>query len=100
MNILVAADPGNLERLNVKCGKSDAKACRELSVALGKLTDQALLAKIAADSRLGWVRSTAVGKLTDQAVLTKFAAEEEDPYVREAAVGNLTDQTALAKFAV
>ena len=57
--------------------------------AVGKLTDQALRAKIAA-----------VAELTDQASLAKIAVESKDPIVRGAAAGKLTDQAALAKIAV
>ncbi len=57
-----------------------------------KLTDQALLAKVAVESKDdGGVRWVAVEKLTDQALLAKIAVEDEDYDVRRAAVEKLTD---------
>ncbi|MFH1158334.1 MAG: ankyrin repeat domain-containing protein [Pseudomonadota bacterium] len=47
----------------------------------------------------GAVRKAAVGKLTDQAVLAEVANDDEDWRVRKAAVEKLTDQTVLTKIA-
>lgn len=68
--------------------------------AVKKLTDQALLAKIAVETMDSDVRAAAVRKLTDQAVLAKIAVEDKDRYVRSAAANKLTDQSLLEKIAV
>jgi hypothetical protein len=54
-----------------------------------KLTDQALLAKIAAEDRDSDVREAAVRELTDQVPLAKIAAEDKCGYVRQAAQNRL-----------
>ncbi|MDI6451706.1 hypothetical protein [Anaerobaca lacustris] len=68
--------------------------------AVAKLTDQALLAKVAVGDKDGNVRGAAVERLTDQALLAKVAVEDEDGNVRRLAVAKLTDQALLAKVAV
>lgn len=45
------------------------------------------------------VREEATKKLTDQALLAKIATQDEDWYVRCTAVSKLTDQALLAKIA-
>jgi len=47
-----------------------------------------------------YTREAAVEKLTDQAVLAKVAVEDESFFVSESAVNKLTDQALLAKMAV
>jgi hypothetical protein len=96
-NILGAADAGNVERLLGGCaGQKESK----LAAAVGKLTDQVSLAKVAVDARCWWARVAAVGKLTDQALLAKLAIQDDARDVRLAAVEKLTDQAALAKAAI
>jgi hypothetical protein len=97
-NTLIAAESKDIEGLIDKCAQGDWDACRKLDAAVGKLTDQAVLAKIAVQDKVRDVRLAAVKKLTDQAVLAKFALEELD--IGRAAVGKLTDQALLAKIAV
>jgi hypothetical protein len=106
-NILVAADAGDIERLAGKCSNGDQKACKNLKAAVGELTDQALLAKIAVESKYMNVRWVAVEKLNDPALLARIAVGDKDWSVRESAIhkltdaiGKLTDQAVLAKFAV
>jgi hypothetical protein len=94
------ANAKDIEGLIDKCARGDRKACEKLKAAVEKLTDQALLAKIAVEDTNADVRYLAVKKLTDQAVLAKIAVKDREPYVRRAAVQNLTDQAALAKVAV
>jgi hypothetical protein len=48
---------------------------------------------------LSRVRSAAIAKITDQAVLTKLAATDKDWLVRYSAAKLLTDQSALPKVA-
>ena len=64
------------------------------------LTDQAMLAKVAAEGQDVDVRSRTAYKLTDQALLVKIAMEDKDSQVRTAAVHNLTDQDLLATLAL
>lgn len=98
-NILVAANPIEIEGLIGKCKSLDLKACDKLYAAVRKLTDQALLAKVAVGDENGGVGQAAVGRLTGQAALAKVAFEGKASSVRIAAIGKLTDQTALAKVA-
>ena len=73
----------------------------ELSeAAVGKLTDQPALAKIAAEVKDPYVREAAVTKLTDQSILARIALEDKESYVRMSAARRLTDQSLLAKIAV
>ena len=100
-NILVAANAKDIEGLIGKCANGDEKACRKLETVVRKLTDQALLAKIAVESRDADVRRAAVRKLTDQALLAKIAVEDTDhPDVRITAIEKLTDHALLAKIAI
>ena len=104
-NILVAANAKDIEGLIGKCSNGDRKACKELETAVPKLTDQALLAKIAVGDTIGgdkgaFIRVVAVYNLTDQALLAKIAIGDEAWTVRAAAVEKLTDLALLAKIAV
>ena len=63
-----------------------------------KLTDQALLARIAKEDDVDWVRASAVSTLRDQALLADVAAYARDDYVRRRAVEKLTDQAVLARL--
>src|ERR1039458_6383713 len=99
-NILVAANVKDVDGLIGKCAHGDRKACGKLTAAVRELTDQALLAKVAVESKDPVVRGAAVRKLTDLALLAKVAVESKDPVVRGAAVGKLTDLALLAKVAV
>ncbi len=99
-NLMVAANTQDIEKLSDKCAHFDQKACEKLKVAIGKMTDQALLTKMAVDDRDPYVRTAAVGRLTDQMLLAKIAIEDKNRDVRMAAVGKLTDQALLAKIAV
>ncbi len=49
--------------------------------AVERLTDQALLARIALEDTVAYVRRAALLKLTDQAVLLKVALEDMDEEV-------------------
>jgi hypothetical protein len=73
---------------------------RVRTAAVEKVTDQAVLAKIATEDGNRDVRQVAVNKLTDQAVLAKIALDEKEGFVQAAAVKKLTDQAALAKVAL
>ena len=68
--------------------------------AVKKINDQALLAKIAVEDWYEDIRHTAVQNLANQAVLARIAMEDKAEDVRRAAVENLTDQAILAKVAV
>jgi hypothetical protein len=63
--------------------------------AIHKLTDQGLLARLAAESNI-CVRIAAVQTITDQTLLAKFA-ESRDIDVRVTAVEKLTNQAVLPK---
>ncbi len=65
-----------------------------------KVTDQALLARIAMKSAYDEVREVAVEQLATQASLAKLAIEASDDYVRHKAADKLTDQALLAQVAV
>jgi len=78
----------------------EARNAHVRQVAVAKLTDQALLAKVAVEDKDPDVRIAAVAKLTDQALLAKLAVKDRAPDVRKAAVAKLTDQALLAKLAV
>jgi hypothetical protein len=73
------------------------------AIAAERLTDQALLANIAKNDGMGFVRIAAVGRLTDQPTLADIAREDASDRsgdVREAAVGRLADQAAIADVAM
>jgi hypothetical protein len=99
-NTLHATTADEIGALSGKCANGDKQACEELRAAVEKLTDQALLAKIAVKEENPDVRQAAVYKLTDQALLAKIAVEDNNQYVRSAAVINLTDQNVLAKIVI
>jgi phosphosulfolactate synthase (CoM biosynthesis protein A) len=99
-SIPVAGNAKDTEGLIGKCSSGDYLSCRRLERAVGKLTDQGLLAKIVVEVEDSDVREAAVKRLTDQAALARIAVEDKDSNVREAAVDKLTDQVALAKVAV
>ncbi len=102
-NTFVAAESRDIEGLIGKCVQVDRNACEKLDEAVGKLTDQNLLSKIALECGESWnsdVGLTAVGKLTDQASIEKIAVESKDNSIRRAAVEKLTDQGLLAKIAI
>jgi hypothetical protein len=99
-NMIVAANPRDLESLAENCSNGDRKACQELAAAVRNLNDQTSLAKIAVEVKDPYIRKAAVEKLKDQVFLAKIAVEDEAPIVCGAAVGKLTDQTALAKVAI
>jgi len=66
-----------------------------------KIADQDVLAQIALKKEeVLVVRQTAVHRLTDQAVLEKIALDDMDHNIRTAAVDMLTDQALLAKIAL
>ncbi len=67
--------------------------------AVGKIENQALLAKIAAEDGDWRVRKAAVQRVTDQALLARIATEAKDAFVREAAAQRMTDQALPAKSA-
>ena len=64
-----------------------------------RLTDQALIAKVAKNAKSDDVRESALRKLTDQLLLADIAKNDEDWDVREAAVQRLDNQTDLADIA-
>ena len=63
------------------------------------LTDQTLLASLAAAKIDSHVRCVAIRKINDQALFAKLAVDEKDLFIRQAAVEKLTDRTLLAKIA-
>jgi hypothetical protein len=68
--------------------------------AVGALTDQTVLAKVARTDPSRGVRARAVARLKDQAELAAAVAlSDPDGVVRKAAVGLLTDQSVLARVA-
>jgi hypothetical protein len=74
--------------------------CNVRQMAVKKLTDQALLYKIANEDKVNAVRKAAVEKLTDQGLLANFAETDPDCSVRRIAVSKLTDQSKLLHFAL
>ncbi|MGO9093761.1 MAG: hypothetical protein ACLQGV_00920 [Bryobacteraceae bacterium] len=99
-SLLVAADPNDVNRFAGDCAAGDQKACGKLKAAIRKLTDQALLAKIALESQYASARQAAVLKLTDQSLLVKIALQDQQANVRQAAVDSLNDQALLATLAI
>ena len=95
-NILVAATAEEIEKLSNKCARGEHKACEKFRIAVGELTDQALLANIAVVEKDANIRKTAVLKLTDQVLLWKITVSDNSESVRLAAVGKLTNQEQLA----
>ena len=84
--MLAASTFEAINQLSEKCALGDKKACERLMKGIEKLTDQALLAKIAAEDEYPVARKVAAGKLTDQAALARIAVEDKDSLVRFAAV--------------
>jgi hypothetical protein len=85
--------------LTAKCAEGDRKDCKALEAAVSQLTDQALLAKIAATNDDLDARLTAVKRMTDQAALAQIAVSSKYPVVCDAAIRRVTDQTWLANIA-
>jgi len=69
------------------------------ATAFHKLTNQAALAKVAIEGKTGFPHA-AVEKVTDQALLVRVAVEASDSDVRRIAVEKLTDDDALVKVAI
>jgi hypothetical protein len=67
-------------------------------LAVKRLTGQAALAQIAVSSKFPAVCDAAIRRVTDQTLLANIAAGDES-YVRSSAIQNLTDQAQLAKVA-
>lgn len=80
--VLFALEPGESDGF-----PRDANVC---TIAVKKLLDQSMLAKVAVEAKDGYVRHTALEKLTDPAVLSTVAVQEEAGDVREAARNRLT----------
>jgi hypothetical protein len=97
---LAAADANDVPKLAGLCAAGNQKSCEKLQAAIRKLTDQALLAKIALESQYGNARQAAVLKLTDQTLLAKIALGDKETKVRQAAVSKLTDQALLVRIAI
>jgi uncharacterized DUF497 family protein len=70
------------------------------SVAVKKLTNQAVLARIAVEDENRFVRHDAVNTLTDQSQLAKIVVEHKDYKMRLAAVEKLNNQSLLKKIAM
>ena len=85
--------------LTTRCAEGDRKACKALEAAVGQLTDQALLEKIAAGNDDLDARLLAVKRLTGQAALAQIAVSSKFPAVCDAAIRRVTDQTLLANIA-
>jgi hypothetical protein len=83
------------------CGpKLDSKDWAERRSAVLRITDKAVLAKVAIEDAWPAVRKAAILKLDDQALLAQIAMNENNPEVAQAAVERLTDQSLLAKVVV
>lgn len=67
--------------------------------AVEKLTDQSVLNNIARNDKIGWIRCCAVARLTDQSLLARIAQEDKDKDVRSAALAKLTDPSLLSMIA-
>ena len=77
---------------------------RVRATAVAKLTDQALLAKVATVSGRtadedGTAWRAAVAKVTDPGLLASMVTEAPEPTIRVAAVAKVTDQELLARIA-
>jgi hypothetical protein len=95
-----AQDAKNIEKLSADCSKKgDTKTCDKLYAAVRRVTDRALLAKIAVESTDPVARRTAVVMIEDQAVLASIARNERDAEVRKTAIERLSDQAVLTKIA-
>jgi hypothetical protein len=68
--------------------------------AIGKISSQSLLEKLATSDRYWYVRKSATQNLADQQLLAKIAVSDESHNTRAAAASNLIDQKLLAKIAV
>ena len=69
------------------------------SSAAETVSDQALLIRIARESKTPAVRKTAIARVTDQAMLAEVAEKDADKDVRQTAAKRLTDTAVLAKIA-
>jgi len=56
------------------------------------------LFEVATKNKDSFFRMKAVKKLSDEAMLAKIAQTESDPYVREIAIEKLTDEAVLSKI--
>ncbi len=92
-----SADQGHLAKISIE---STAMNRGDGLAAVEKLTDQALLSKVALDAQDLYIRKAAAEKLTEETVLIKVAMEDTNSYVRIVAVEKLTDQSILAKVAM
>jgi hypothetical protein len=93
----VVPDAKNIEKLSADCSKKgDPKTCGKLHDAIGKLTDQALLTKIAVEARDPVARRTAIAKIDDQTVLASIARSEREVEARKEAIEKLSDRGVYA----
>jgi hypothetical protein len=67
--------------------------------AVARISDQAVLEKVAFTDAGAEVRERAVDRIYEQERLFKIATSHEDEYLRGRAAGNITDLTVLAKLA-
>src|SRR5665213_3869891 len=72
----------------------------ERAAAVLRLTDQSLLARVAMEDAVYYVRLNAVRELNDQSTLARIAAEDKDKYVQRAAFLKLSDPLLLATLMV
>jgi hypothetical protein len=96
--VLPGCSPSQTKLAKVAMELHEDLGAREAAV--DRLTDEALLAKVALNTNNYTVQVAAAGKLTDQALLSKVAVEAHDEGVRVAAVKRLTDQALLTKVAL
>jgi hypothetical protein len=68
-------------------------------IAVSRLTDQALLAKIALTDEMVCIRVAAVSRLEDQSLLTRIATMDSSPWLRMTATRMLSDRELLSQIA-
>ena len=66
-------------------------------IAMKKLTDQVLLAKLAVESKWLDIRVTAIGKVTDQILLRQWAEKDRQAAIRQASVRRIADDRFLVQ---
>lgn len=88
------------QELLAKLASSEARSdYGVLLTSLQNLTNQTVLARLADEAKVGFVRDSALRNLTDTSLLASLAIRGKEPELRSAAVRRLSDQSVLGKVA-